>query len=215
MSDNSALIATLGIPDSPEVPDLPVDEQTTPTAAKTPAQHQEQQRLTLTPTEKTGSAEAEAARVADSDDESGGESVTENTPQNPQPDFVETTSFGKTNGPDNETQSEKAAAAHDRYAHVKELLGGNPEMKLWVQNLANQLKQRYYFVSDDFLERELSVKLAVEVRKAWRDGRLQSGKLGGGRTGQNTKYTLSDIRGDKVRFLRTYGSMNCNAQAFY
>jgi hypothetical protein len=57
----------------------------------------------------------------------------------------------------------------------------------WVQGLASQLTEKSYVVTDDFLERELAVKLAVEVRKAWSAGRLTTGKLGGGRTGKNTR----------------------------
>ena len=44
----------------------------------------------------------------------------------------------------------------------------------------------------------MSVRLAIEVRKTHNAGKLKPGQLGGGRSGQNTKYTLEKIRGDKV-----------------
>ena len=47
-------------------------------------------------------------------------------------------------------------------------------------------------ITDDFLERELAVQLAVEVRRAWKQGHLTAGKLGGGRVGKNTRYELQE-----------------------
>eukprot|EP00041_Stephanoeca_diplocostata_P016604 m.328050 g.328050 ORF g.328050 m.328050 type:complete len:795 (+) comp20423_c0_seq1:157-2541(+) len=85
-----------------------------------------------------------------------------------------------------------------RYAQVAKLVAENPEMKAWVQSLAGDLTQHNFVVTDNFLERDMAVKLAVEVRKAWKNGKLETGMLAGGRSGKLTKYTLENIRGDKV-----------------
>jgi hypothetical protein len=97
------------------------------------------------------------------------------------------------------TPTDPDAVAQQRCAKVHALLDGNHEMIAWIQNFATQLETQSYFIADDFMEKSLSLKLAVEVKKAWRAGKLDSGKLGGGLTGKNTRYTLADIRGDKVQ----------------
>eukprot|EP00040_Diaphanoeca_grandis_P013923 m.70350 g.70350 ORF g.70350 m.70350 type:complete len:471 (-) comp24212_c1_seq2:15-1427(-) len=85
-----------------------------------------------------------------------------------------------------------------RYARVAQMMKGNPEIDTWVEGLANKLKEDSFVLADDFLEKMLAIKIAVEVKKAWKSGRLESGELAGGRSGANKKYTLDRIRGDKV-----------------
>ena len=95
-----------------------------------------------------------------------------------------------------------AGALPARFAHVQSLMADEPRITAWVRGMADDLEGKHYTVMDDFLERELAVKLAVEVRKAWREGRLVSGQLAGGRSGQNKRYTLADIRGDRVGWFQ-------------
>lgn len=91
-----------------------------------------------------------------------------------------------------------SSPSRTRYAQVAQLVAENPEMKTWVQSLASDLTQHNFVVTDNFLERDMAVKLAVEVRKAWKHGKLETGVLAGGRSGKLTRYTLENIRGDKV-----------------
>eukprot|EP00039_Didymoeca_costata_P024582 m.10738 g.10738 ORF g.10738 m.10738 type:complete len:576 (-) comp4313_c0_seq1:47-1774(-) len=104
----------------------------------------------------------------------------------------------KKKGSGTKTQDPTTSLHSDRYNHVRKLLEDEPDVKNTVEGLARDLTEKKFCLYPDFLGRAESVKLAVEVKQAWRKGKLKSGKLAGGRSGKNTRYTLEDIRGDKV-----------------
>ena len=112
-----------------------------------------------------------------------------------------------------------------RYAHVAELLADDDDTARWAGTLAAKLKRDHYVTLDRVLGTTLSRaphppgrvaaacstryvhtgeaagrQLLAEVQQAHASGRLDTGMLGGGRSGKNTKYALENIRGDHVGF---------------
>jgi len=82
--------------------------------------------------------------------------------------------------------------------------GADPEEYWWwitdeaLEDMARQLETSHYCVVDGMLGDKGAAALYEEVRAARQDGKLESSRLAGGRTGALLSYSHAAVRGDLV-----------------
>eukprot|EP00055_Hartaetosiga_balthica_P014954 m.85288 g.85288 ORF g.85288 m.85288 type:complete len:411 (-) comp8737_c0_seq2:185-1417(-) len=88
--------------------------------------------------------------------------------------------------------------ATKRVRETRRMLQDDDEVFQFVKGLVADLLRKNYVVIPRVLGLEAARELAQEVKNAHAAGKLKSGELAGGRTGKNTKYVLTAVRGDKI-----------------
>lgn len=68
-----------------------------------------------------------------------------------------------------------------------------------LKEMARQLLVQDFVVLDGFVTRKLSDAIKAELCSMYEEGTMKQGLLAGGRTGQNTKYSLVSVRGVELR----------------
>ena len=100
-----------------------------------------------------------------------------------------------------EAKTPASLAAHEE---VGRLAGADPESYWWwitdesLDTIGKELESKNYCVLDNFLGKKGVATLRKEVSKIHSSGHLEISRLAGGRSGKNTTYSHTAVRGDHV-----------------